>query len=142
MGDRLDIHLLLQDDTPIAGLVTILFRDQLMWKYSASDRVRDPTGLGKSLMWQSIRRAKEQGAATVDWGRCDAANLGLAEFKERWGARRSELSYLRYPEVTADRLPADRPRSHLLAGAAKSIIPRLPPSVLAMAGRFAYRHVA
>lgn len=142
MGDRLDIHLLLQDDTPIAGLVTILFRDQLMWKYSASDRVRDPTGLGKSLMWQSIRRAKEQGAATVDWGRCDAANLGLAEFKERWGARRSELSYLRYPEVTADRLPADRPRSHLLAGAARSIIPRLPPSVLAMAGRFAYRHVA
>jgi len=142
MGDLLDIHLLLQDDTPIAGLVTILFRDQLMWKYSASDRVRDPTGLGKSLMWQSIRRAKEQGATSVDWGRCDPTNVGLAEFKERWGARRSELSYLRYPEVAADRPVADRPRSQWVAGAAKSIIPRLPPSLLAMAGRLAYRHVA
>lgn len=142
LGDMLDIHLLLEDDTPIAGMVTILFKDQLMCKYTASDRHRDPQGLGKSLLWQSIRRAKERGATSLDWGRCDPDDIGLAQYKERWGARRSEISYLRFPAPSADRTPADRPRSSWAAGAAKSIIPRLPPPVLTMAGRLAYRHVA
>ena len=142
LGEMLDVHLLLRDGTPIAGLVTILYRGQLMWKYSASDPVRDRAGMGKSLMWRSICVARERGATSLDMGRCDPENVGLAEFKTRWGARRSEVSYLRYPEATADRLPADRPRSQWVAGAAKSIIPRLPPSLLAMAGRLAYRHVA
>jgi CelD/BcsL family acetyltransferase involved in cellulose biosynthesis len=141
LGDMLDIDLLLQGDTPIAGIVTILFRGQLMCKYTASDRARDHTGLGKSLLWQSICRAKEQGATSLDWGRCEPEDVGLAEYKERWGARRSELSYLRFPAPSAVRMPADRPRSAWAAGA-KSIIPRLPPSLLAMAGRLAYRHVA
>lgn len=142
LGDMLDVHLLLEGDTPIAGMVTILFRDQLMCKYTASDRLRDPSGLGKSLLWQSIRRAKERGATSLDWGRCEPQDVGLAQYKERWGARRSEISYLRFPAPSADRPSADRSRSRWAAGAAKSLIPRLPPSVLTMAGRLAYRHVA
>jgi CelD/BcsL family acetyltransferase involved in cellulose biosynthesis len=142
LGDMLDIHLLLQGDTPIAGMVTISFRDQLMCKYTASDRARDHTGLGKSLLWQSIRRAKERGATILDWGRCEPEDVGLAEYKERWGAQRSELSYLRFPGVPADPVPAPRPHAQWVAGAARCVIPRLPPSVLAMAGRLAYRHVA
>lgn len=140
LGDMLDIDLLLQDGTPIAGMVTILFQGQLMCKYTASDRARDRTGLGKSLLWHSVRRAKERGATSLDWGRCEPGDVGLAEYKERWGARRSELSYLRFPATPIDRAVADRPR--WAAGAAKSIIPRLPPSLLTMAGRLAYRHVA
>ena len=141
LGDMLDIHLLLQDDTPIAGMVTIQFRDQLMCKYTASDRLRDHTGLGKSLLWQSIRRAKERGATSLDWGRCEPVDVGLAQYKERFGAQRSENSYLRFSSVPADPVPAARPRAQWVAGAARSVIPRLPPSVLRVAGRFAYRHV-
>ena len=81
----------------------ILFRDQLMWKYSASDPVRDRAGMGKSLMWQSIRRAKERGATSLDLGRCEPSNVGLATFKERFGAVRSDLVYLRYPQAIVDR---------------------------------------
>lgn len=142
LGDMLDIDLLLQDGTPIAGMVTILFRDQLMCKYTASDRARDHTGLGKSLLWQSVRRAKERGATSLDWGRCEPGDVGLAEYKERWGASRSALSYLRFPAPRADRPVAYRPRPRWAGGAAKSIIPRLPPSLLTLAGRLAYRHVA
>ena len=79
---------------------------------------------------------------SLDWGRCEPANVGLAQFKERWGARRSALSYLRYPAPPAHRVPEHRPPARWAAGAAKSIIPRLPPAVLAMAGRLAYRHAA
>jgi CelD/BcsL family acetyltransferase involved in cellulose biosynthesis len=135
LGEMLDVHLLIRDGTPIAGLITILFRDQLMWKYSATDPERDRAGLGKSLMWKSICRAKERGATTLDMGRVDPDNVGLAQFKERWGARRSDLTYLRSPA------PSDRPRPRWVSSAARSIIPRLPVPLLAAAGRLAYRHV-
>jgi CelD/BcsL family acetyltransferase involved in cellulose biosynthesis len=134
LGDMADVHLLLDDGRPIAGLVTLLFRDQLMWKYSASDPVRDRLGMGKSLAWESIRRAKERGATTLDMGRCEPANVGLAQFKERWGAARADLAYFRYPA------PA-RSRSPRYAGAARRVVERLPSPVLAVAGRLAYRHV-
>lgn len=135
LGDMVDVHLLLDDGRPIAGLVTILFRDQLMWKYSASDPVRDRLGMGKSLAWQSIRRAKERGATTLDMGRCEPSNVGLAQFKERWGATRADLGYFRYPAPARSRQPR-------IAAAARSVVQRLPSPVLAMAGRLAYRHVA
>jgi len=135
LGDMVDVHLLLDDGRPIAGLVTIQFRDQLMWKYSASDPVRDRLGMGKSLAWQSIRRAKERGATTLDMGRCEPANVGLAQFKERWGAARADLGYFRYPA------PA-RSRSRRITAAARRVVEHLPPPVLAIAGRLAYRHVA
>jgi CelD/BcsL family acetyltransferase involved in cellulose biosynthesis len=134
-GEMLDVHLLIRGGTPIAGLITILYRDQLMWKYSASHPIEDRAGMGKALMWRSICRAKERGAMTLDMGRVDPDNVGLAQFKERWGARRSDLTYLRSPA------PSDRPRTRWASRATKSIIPRLPTALLTAAGRFAYRHV-
>jgi CelD/BcsL family acetyltransferase involved in cellulose biosynthesis len=137
LDDMLEIHLLLDGDTPIAGLVTIQFRDQLMLKYSASDPVRDRLGMGKSLVWRSIARAKERGVTTLDWGRCEPHHTGLAQFKERFGAVRSDLVYLRSPSV-----PPRRQHSSWFNTAARSIAPRLPVRVLTAAGRVAYRHVA
>jgi len=137
LGEMLDIHLLLDGDVPIAGLVTILFRDKLMWKYSASHPVLDRAGMGKSLMWRSIASGKAHGASWLDMGRVEPTNAGLAQFKERFGALRSELVYLRYPPA-----PVDRRRPSWVGGVARSIGPHLPVTVLAAAGRVAYRHVA
>lgn len=136
MDEMLEVHLLLQDDVPIAGLVAIHFREQLMVKYTASDPVRDRQGMGKSLLWKTIVRAKERGATTLDWGRCEPEHRGLAQFKERFGAVRSDLVYLRNPPA-----PAHGHRSSWATRAAKSLVPRMPVTVLMAAGRVAYRHV-
>lgn len=136
LGPMMEVHLLVENGAPIAGLVTILFRDQFTWKYSASDPLRNGAGLGKLLMWQSILHAKELGATTLDMGRCDRDNIGLAQFKERWGARPADLVYLRFPSTQSK--PT---RSRWISSAARSIIHRLPPEMLAAAGRFAYPHV-
>ncbi len=136
LGEMLEVHLLLQDDVPIAGLVAISFRDQLMVKYTASDPVRDRQGMGKSLLWKTIVRAKERGATTLDWGRCEREHHGLAQFKERFGAVRNDLVYLRNPPA-----PADRHRPSWAARAARSVVPRMPVTMLTAAGRVAYRHV-
>lgn len=136
LGDMLTVHLLLQGETPVAGLVTIRFRDQLMWKYSASHPVLDRAGMGKSLMWKSIASEKERGAAWLDMGRVEPANTGLAQFKERWGASRADLVYLRSPAA------AERASRGWASGVAKGVATRLPSPLLAAAGRYAYRHMA
>jgi lipid II:glycine glycyltransferase (peptidoglycan interpeptide bridge formation enzyme) len=92
--------------------------------------------MGKSLLWKTIVRAKERGATTLDWGRCEPEHRGLVQFKERFGAVRTELIYLRNPPT-----PADRHRPSWAARAAKSLVPRMPVTLLTAAGRVAYRHV-
>ena len=66
----------------------------------------------------------------MDLGRCDIEDKGLAEFKERWGAEKREMSYFRYPA----RPHQPSRRSTLLAA--------LPKPLLVAAGRLFYRHFA
>jgi CelD/BcsL family acetyltransferase involved in cellulose biosynthesis len=136
MGEMLEVHLLLQDDVAIAGLVAMTFGDQVMVKYTASDPVRDRQGMGKSLLWKTIVRAKQRGVTSLDWGRCEPEHRGLAQYKERFGAVRSDLVYLRNPPAA---LHGHRPS--WATRAAKSLVPRMPVTVLTAAGRVAYRHV-
>ena len=48
-------------------------------------------------MWKAIQEAKNDQLDEFDMGRSDCDNPGLIAFKDRWGAARSTLSYLRYP---------------------------------------------
>jgi hypothetical protein len=82
-----------------------------------------------------VRRTTPPPATTLDMGRCEPANVGLAQFKERWGAARADLGYFRYPAPV-------RSRSPRITAAARLVVQRLPSPVLAVAGRLAYRHVA
>lgn len=83
------------------------------------------------LLWLDIEDAKQSGMETMDLGRCDVGNLGLASFKERWGAGRKEIAYSRFPA----RQPKAESKSYFLAKI-------LPNPLLVAAGRFLYRHIA
>ena len=69
----------------------------------------------------------------------DAVNMTPQSALHQYGLMvlRSELVYLRYPPA-----PVDRRRPSWVGGVARSIGPHLPVTVLAAAGRVAYRHVA
>ena len=83
------------------------------------------------LLWLDIEDAKKSGMESMDLGRCDVGNLGLAEFKERWGAERKEISYSRHP--------ANRPKAEIKLYLLAKL---LPNSLLVAAGRLLYRHIA
>jgi hypothetical protein len=87
-------------------------------------------------MWKSIASGKERGATWLDMGRVEPANTGLAQFKERWGATRADLRYLRSPAAEPAR------RGGWMTGVAKGVVTRLPSPLLVAAGRYAYRHIA
>jgi CelD/BcsL family acetyltransferase involved in cellulose biosynthesis len=120
---------------PIAAAVFMTFAGTLTYKYSASDpeflRLR-PNHL---FMAEAIRHGCELGLDSVDFGRTDIHNKGLASFKRSWGATERELAYT----YLADRPPASRDG---VAGRLISAAVRRGPKITGrLIGAALYRHV-
>jgi CelD/BcsL family acetyltransferase involved in cellulose biosynthesis len=138
-GQALTIRVAFQGRRPAAAILTISHKDTLVYKYGCSDASLSHLGGTQLLFWRAIQEARRDGLLTLDLGRSDCDNPGLITFKDRWGAARSTLTYSRFsasPGAGGD------------AGAgwggriAKVVAPRLPGSVLRLAGRMLYRHIA
>ena len=71
----------------------------LVYKYGVSDERFHRLGAMPLLLWKAMLDAKDRGLSLFDLGRTDADNSGLATFKERLGATRSTLTYVRWAEA-------------------------------------------
>ena len=81
------------EELPVAAAVFLTFKDTITYKYGASDARhlnRRPNNL---LFAEAIRWACEDGFRSLDFGRTNLDNPGLASFKRSWGAVESELGY-------------------------------------------------
>jgi CelD/BcsL family acetyltransferase involved in cellulose biosynthesis len=126
-------------DRPLAAILTLRNKKTLVYKYGCSDESEHNRGGMQMVMWRAIQDAKHEGLAALDLGRSDAGNEGLVKYKDRWGASRSTLVYLR-----KDAMPATGERS---AGegwklrAAGKVFSRLPDELNSLAGEWFYRHM-
>jgi len=89
------------------------------------------------LFWKLIEESKVEGAEQIDFGRTDLDNPGLIEFKDRLGATRKKLTYLRYPKSEG----TGWMRSPHLAKA-KTLIAFLPDAIVSSMRGLVYSHVA
>jgi CelD/BcsL family acetyltransferase involved in cellulose biosynthesis len=136
LGDRLTIHVASSGGQPIAAILTLRHRDVLVYKYGVSDERFHRLGAMPFLLWQAILDAKARGLSVLDLGRTDADNAGLATFKERLGATRSTLVYVRLAR-TSRPVAREKPR---VPGASR-VFARLPDELLVAAGKLLYRHM-
>ncbi len=136
MGEKLTIRVASKNERPIAAMLILSHKNTMVYKYGCSEAEFHNLGGMPFLMWKTIEDAKKQGARELDLGRSDIDNLGLAQFKERLGATRSTLSYVKFP--------ASRARS-TSAGwkmqIAKRVFSYLPDRCLITAGRLLYPHI-
>lgn len=136
MGDKLRIRVAFKDGKEVASILTLEHRGATMYKYGCSDEVFQNLGGTPFLLWQAIMEAKAAGLMCMDFGRSDSDNLGLIVFKERWGAKPSTLTYLRW-----SRNPAEAAGEQRSAGMAKRLFVMMPNILLETTGRILYRHV-
>jgi CelD/BcsL family acetyltransferase involved in cellulose biosynthesis len=137
LGDQLKIRVASKDGQPMASILTLQFKNVMVYKYGCSDARYHNLGPMHLLFWKSIQEAKNNGLKEFDLGRSDADNAGLVEFKDRWGTTRSTLDYLRYPAVD---VKSDS-REGWRARVAKQLFLRMPDGLLEAAGKLLYRHV-
>jgi CelD/BcsL family acetyltransferase involved in cellulose biosynthesis len=135
LGDRLRICLASKDGRAIAGLVLLRHEDTLVYKYGASDASTHNLGGMPFLLWNIIRGARDEGACRMDLGRSDPDNAGLITFKDRLGAQRTELRYLRYARSAAAKTDAGWG-----GRMTKRVIANFPDRLFASTGRLLYRH--
>src|SRR5271157_3411562 len=97
VGDKVKIRVASKDGCPIASILTLRYKHVLVYKYGGSDRKFSNLGGTQLLLWNAIQEAKRDQLSEFDMGRSDCDNPGLVAFKDRWGAARTELAYIRYP---------------------------------------------
>lgn len=135
-GEALKIRVAFQGSHVIAAILTLQFKDTLVYKYGCSDARFHRLGGVHLLFWNSIREAKEAGLKCFDLGRSDEDNPGLITFKDRWGAARSKLNYVRYspgsPQV---------PASHWKLRLSKQVFAHAPDWFVSAASSVLYKHV-
>lgn len=137
MGDALEIHVASHNNRAVAGIITLRFKNTVVYKYGGSDQAYHKLGSMPFLLWRAIQEAKSKAVQTFDLGRSDYSNQGLVDFKNRWADQRTLLTYWRFP-ARAENFPVNV--SLALAGA-KHFFGFLSNSMLKVAGGLLYRHI-
>jgi hypothetical protein len=136
MGEALEMRLAYQGTTPIAAVLTLRFRKTVYYKYGCSDAMYHKLGAMSALLWRTIQESKAAGSEDFDLGRSDCENQGLIAFKDHWTGGHTRLVYWRYP-------PPSHPSTS--EGWKLRMVKRafacMPNRLLAVTGRFIYRHI-
>jgi len=140
-GEALKIRIALKGDRPVAGMLTLRYKDTLVYKYGCSDSRFSNLGGTHLLFWNAIQEAKKSGLRVFDFGRTDAGQTGLIVFKNRWGATQSLLTYSRYATGRNSTHVFDLPSAKWKLKAAKQVLANLHPRVLSMLGDVLYKHI-
>ncbi len=133
-GDSLKVGLLSRGERPVAGVLTLHWKDTVVDKYNCSDAKWNNLGGIPWLLWRVIEGAKKSGITRFDLGRSDCDNLGLMTFKDRWGSQRTELTYWRQQSGSAFR------HSKWGLKLTAPFVAHMPVLFLAATGRTLYRH--
>jgi CelD/BcsL family acetyltransferase involved in cellulose biosynthesis len=136
LGERALIRVVFAGDRPIAAILTLQFKDTMVYKYGCSDARFHSLGGMPFVLWRTITDAKRLGDTELDLGRSDPGNVGLTTFKERFGAVRSVLTYKKYPDPGLQAVGAA-----WAEGAAKQVFGVLPERLQIAAGRLIYPHI-
>lgn len=140
-GETLQIRLAFKGDQPIAGILTLRHKNSLVYKYGCSDAEFNNLGGTHTLFWRAIQEAKAAGLRQFDLGRSDIDNEGLITFKDRWGAQRSTLKYLRHAGSGRSHGGLKRSSKDWKSRLAKQVFTYAPNRFLSVAASLLYKHV-
>jgi hypothetical protein len=135
-GDNCAIWLASRLGHPIASILTLRYRNRLVYKYGASDDRFHALGGMPWLFWTIIQQAKIEELEELDLGRSDLGNMGLITFKEHLGAHGHQIHYYRNNSC----------QSHLTTNAwpkrvVNGMCSCMPPWMTDIAGKMLYRHI-
>jgi CelD/BcsL family acetyltransferase involved in cellulose biosynthesis len=125
-------------DQPIAAAVFLAWNGTVVYKFGASDPSAWSLRPNHLLFWHAIRTACEQGYRCFDFGRTDAGQEGLRNFKRSWGAAEEPLVYAVLGGRPARASVADGTAARML----EPVIRHSPLLLCRAVGEMLYRHIA
>jgi len=120
-------------------MVLFKFKDRVFWEFIGEHhefRHLHPTHF---LLWQAIKQSCEEGYRIFDFGRTAPNNLGLMDFKRRWGTVMADLPQFWFPRNSSHSFDnTEKTVKHRLA---RTLVRKLPPRFLPLLGELCYRHM-
>ncbi len=135
MTEQAKVRVCSKNGQPIAAIITLTYKNSMVYKYGCSDARFHNLGGMPYLFWNAIQDAKQSGLAELDLGRSDCDDAGLVNFKERLGASRSSVTYWTYP------VAARRTLMPWTGRVSKPYLGYIPNHILTLAGKIIYRHI-
>lgn len=134
-GSSLKIRIASKDGRPIAGILTLCFKNTMVYKYGGSNPDFKNLGGTTLLLWTAIQDAKARGLEVFDMGRSNLNHTTLIAFKEHWGAVPTPMQYWRVPG------PESQDSLTRIAGWMEQVATVCPAVLLQTAGRLLYKHI-
>jgi hypothetical protein len=122
----------------IAGAVFLFFKNKIIYKFGASDFNYQELRANNLMMGEAIRWGCGEEFKHFDFGRTEADNQGLRQFKSGWGTKEKEIKYFRYNFFRKAFVPGSDKSNSLLS---HRVFRSLPVPVLNFLGRVFYKHM-
>jgi FemAB-related protein (PEP-CTERM system-associated) len=122
-GSACDVMIITRSGHPVAGVLSLYFRDEVLPYYGGSTGVARECAGNDFMYWELMRRAGTRGIRVFDFGRSKRGS-GSYRFKTHWGFKPQQLFY-EYFLVRAARAPDLSPANPRF-GLAIEIWKRLP----------------
>jgi lipid II:glycine glycyltransferase (peptidoglycan interpeptide bridge formation enzyme) len=137
LGDLVTIHIVSKDSVPVASILTLTYKNSMVYKYGCSDEKFNAMGGTSLLFWKAIQQAKSAGIEEFDLGRSSYEDPGLIAFKEHLGAAPSELTYYRNPPIK----PGPVQNRQRMSSLPRQALAHLPDPLFVGVGELLYRHM-
>ena len=121
----------------IAGAIFLHFGNEAIYKFGASDRSYLHLRPNDLVMWEAIQWYCRSGRTRFCFGRTDADDEGLRQFKSGWGAEEQTIKYIKYDLKNKTYL---RGKTHI-SGYHNALFRKMPIPLLKAAGYVLYRHM-
>ena len=140
MTDGLKIWVVSRENIAVASMLTLRFRDVLVFKYGCSDAAYHRFGSVPLVFWRVIQQAKSDGVRVFDLGRSDGGDQGLIAFKDHWASTRSLLTYWQIKALSDENSMGGSQRRRLGSHFLRLLPKFLPETIYQIGGRVFYRH--
>jgi lipid II:glycine glycyltransferase (peptidoglycan interpeptide bridge formation enzyme) len=128
------ILLAYKDGKCISGCVFFCWNKILVYKYAASIDIARQLHAMDLLLWKAIQWGCTNGYEWMDMGRTDIDDVGLKNYKHRWGAEVTPLTYISNSEKP------QKTNSSQLMKLMKLVIQKSPLWVCRFAGEHLYKY--
>jgi len=88
------------NETPCAAGIFLKFKDTMIFEFHGINNDLLEHSPGHIMVWEAIQLSYKEGIKYFDFGLTPPDNLGLINFKRRWGTEEKTLLYYYYPDVT------------------------------------------
>jgi len=126
---------------PLASLLLLRFRERVSWEFIGEDQAYRHLNPTHFLLWQAIQRSYAEGFKLFDFGRTSPNNLGLMDFKRRWGTQVIDLPQFCYPGTLNRNSLSMTSDDSLKYQLIRFLARKSPRSLFPYLGEFCYRHM-